>query len=446
MKWSLRAFFITLSCIIAATLTILFLDRRNIERAIPKTALITPAHDAKGKPKKILIFSSRGGGGHTSVSHALHQYLGDRYTMITTSVFDDILAPLDISRTLSLGRQSGERMYDYTLQRKWYWVTSFMSRVGSWYFNLRKRTVMALFERFITEHNPDLVISIVPWINAMAHDVCQKLDLPFLLMPTDLDITTFTLRIKKSMYDKFHLALPFDEAPLLEQADRLGLSADRLHVVGFPVKKQFLLSDEQRQVRKKITKEKLGIPQDKPTILFVMGAVGSQDMSRFSRRIADQVKTPVHLIMVMGRNKNLRRQLERIQFPSHITTTIVGFTHRMANLMAASDLLITKSGTVSVCEALYMDLPMFLDGTTRILTWELLNHSFITQKGFGAVIREAYDIPQMITRALSDDESKLDEWRENSAKYTKLNPETAIRDLVDGIIDGETVDILLDEE
>jgi len=45
--------------------------------------------------------------------------------------------------------------------------------------------------------------------------------------------------------------------------------------------------------------------------------------------------------------------------------------------MAASDLCITKSGSVSVCETIYSNLPVLLDATSDVLRWEQFNHRFI---------------------------------------------------------------------
>ena len=80
--------------------------------------------------------------------------------------------------------------------------------------------------------------------------------------------------------------------------------------------------------------------------------------------------------------------------------SIVGFTERISDYMAVSDILITKSGTLSVCEAIYMNLPMLLDATSTILPWEQFNHTFIKQHNFGESITDYAMIEPMISALL----------------------------------------------
>ncbi len=59
--------------------------------------------------------------------------------------------------------------------------------IGSWYYNFFKSSVEPLLEKYLTQHQPDLIISVIPLINNLVLKVAQKLNIPFLLIPTDLD-------------------------------------------------------------------------------------------------------------------------------------------------------------------------------------------------------------------------------------------------------------------
>ena len=75
---------------------------------------------------------------------------------------------------------------------------------------------------------------------------------------------------------------------------------------------------------------------------------------------------------------------------------IVEETNRISDYMAVSNLLITKSGTASFCEAIHMHLPMVIDATSSTLIWERFNHKFTLDKGLGMVIKNYEQLPQFV--------------------------------------------------
>ena len=65
-----------------------------------------------------------------------------------------------------------------------------------------------------------------------------------------------------------------------------------------------------------------------------------------------KMQLPLHILVCIGRNERLRRNINKILLPEDVSLTIIGFTDRIADFMAISDVLITKPGPGSVCEAL----------------------------------------------------------------------------------------------
>jgi len=133
-------------------------------------------------------------------------------------------------------------------------------------------------------------------------------------------------------------------------------------------------------------------------------------------------------VIILGKSKHLTRQLHKVWFPKHISHTILGFTNRIPELMSVADLLITKSGGVTVNEAIYGHVPMLLDGTSTVLRWEEFNHDFVKKHGLGRVVKKSYRIPQMVTKMLSKEEQ--DRMKMNFALFDKKNPEHEIKLLV----------------
>src|SRR3972149_5676114 len=119
--------------------------------------------------------------------------------------------------------------------------------------------------------------------------------------------------------------------------------------------------------------------------MMLMGAQGSRASYEFAKKIA-KLKLPAHLLVCLGKNEELKSKINKIKFNSNISVTTIGFTSRISDLMAASDLILTKPGPNSISEAMYMNLPMILDGSTKILFWEKLNIKLVKANKLGLVV------------------------------------------------------------
>ena len=377
--------------------------------------------------KKILIFSSRGGGGHISVMNALHEYLDDEFCVGHSFIFTEVLDQVD--PTQWVGNANGEDIYNFFLKKKWFPMTNLMYKFGAWYYPFRRRSIEPIIEKYVLEHKPDLIISVIPLVNNAVLSVAKKLDIPFLLIPTDLDATIALNDIKDPDYKKFHVAFSFDNDLIKKTIEKSEIDKKYINYTGFPVKKAFFEPHSARAI-----KNEFDIPEDKPVILLLMGAQGSQDLYKFSKQLS---KLPIsaHIIIALGKSEELRKSLEGIPFPKHITKTIIGFTNRIPDLMAISDLFITKSGSVSFNEAIYAQLPMILDGTSGVLNWEKLNHTLVKNHNLGKIVTRHFRLPAMVTDLLSDKE-QLNKIRQNFKEFIEKHPEQEIKLLVKKILGG----------
>ena len=63
--------------------------------------------------------------------------------------------------------------------------------------------------------------------------------------------------------------------------------------------------------------------------------------------------------------------------------TLLGFTDRVADLMAISHLIVTKPGPGTISEAIAMKLPILIDNTDKLLFWERINVDLVLNYGVG---------------------------------------------------------------
>lgn len=329
--------------------------------------------------KKILIFSSTGGGGHVSVASAIEQCLQQEYAVQIVYVFAQALGTIDPLRILTLGHIRCEDFYNFLLRKKWTGLLNALYQMGRFAFKFDPGLTTYLIKKNIKNNAPDLVISVVPLANESIKNACDALQIPFLLVPTDLNPYSFIHDLKNVAKSSMHCAISFNDPMILNLFARENFPADRCIVTDFPIKQSFFESKDSAAL-----KHEFGVPADKKVIMVLMGAAGSDVTYKYCKTLA-QLDFPVHLLICLGRNEKLREKIETLPLPHHISCTILGSTDRIADLMAIADLCITKAGTVSVCETIYMNLPMILDNTSIPLAWEKFNLEFVNRHQFGRV-------------------------------------------------------------
>ncbi len=346
--------------------------------------------------KKLIILTSTGGRGHISATQALKEYLKTEYQIKSVLAFQDPLAEMDLFSRATSNRISSENLYNILLQHKWSRTINALCVVGGWYFRLMHHHVTQLFINYFEKERPDLIISVIPLINGALLDAAEHLNIPLVIVPTDLDSSTFVQGIMRPSFKKFRYCLPFNNHMIKKTIEHAGLTNSQISISGFPIRVDFF-----EQKDRVALLQKHHIPNNASVILVMLGGLGCTELIRIIQNL-NTIAIPVHLLVCIGKSKSLQETISLIVLPRHISITIIGFTDRVSDLMAISDLFITKSGSVSVCEALYMNLPMFLDGGTCPLTWERLNHHYIKTQHAGDSITNYKKMPELVTRLLGN--------------------------------------------
>lgn len=344
------------------------------------------------RKKRILIFSSIGGGGHTAVSNGLNSYLFDEYEILVVNLFKEVLGPLDTLGTLSFGKMGGEDLYNFCLRARWTGVAGSIARAGNSYFNWRQDAAESCLLDYFKYAKPDLIISVIPIVNGAVLAVAQKLDIPLLILTNDLDTTNYLNGISKPTYKKFKITLAFEDPTLREKMKPAGIPESQIAVAGFPLRPEFFKPKDVPALKKEFN-----VPPDKPVVMVFMGGAGSMTSYRYVRVLA-RMGIPLHMIIVLGRNERLKRNINKIMLPEGVTMTLLGFTNRIADLMAMSDVLITKPGPGSVCEALESNVPMILDATQGSIWWEETNIDFMTKHGFAIRLNDVLHLEKELPR------------------------------------------------
>ena len=320
--------------------------------------------------KKILIVTSDTGGGHRStaeaIAEAVHQLYGETCRVEIADAWAEH-TPFPINR---LGQLYGPLVNRGAILWKLIFHSTSNRRGMNFLVKIFWPAIRKSMEDFLRQSNPDVVVSVHPVLTYFSIRALQEANLriPFVTVVTDL-VSLHPLWL----CPKTDSCLVPTE-PAKERALANGLPPEKVKVVGLPVGLKFAggVGD------KGTLRDKLGLEQDRPTILVVGGGEGMGKVYKIARAIA-KAHVNAQLIVVAGRNRRLQRRLEKVDW--EIPTTVFGFVTNMPELMGASDVIITKAGPSTISEALIAGLPILLSGF--VPGQEEGNVEYVINKGVG---------------------------------------------------------------
>jgi processive 1,2-diacylglycerol beta-glucosyltransferase len=169
-----------------------------------------------------------------------------------------------------------------------------------------------------------------------------------------------------------------------------GAAAENVVATGIPIASKFSQRPEPKMVRKA-----LGLRDDLPTLLILSGGFGMGPVAEIVGEL-DKVSHPFQAVVVTGRNEALRRELAA-QDRTH-PTHVLGFASNMHELMAVSDLIITKPGGLTTSEVLAMGKPLMI--VNPIPGQEAANSDFLLERGAAAKVNRVEDLPYRLEQLL----------------------------------------------
>lgn len=162
-----------------------------------------------------------------------------------------------------------------------------------------------------------------------------------------------------------------------------GASAAQVLATGIPISAKFSGRIDAAAVRKA-----QGLRDDLPILLVLSGGFGMGPVAQILAAL-DQIERPLQTLVVAGRNDRLRRDLAACD--RRHPTRVLGFVTNMHELMAVSDLLITKPGGLTTSEALALGKPLFI--LNPIPGQEAANSDFLLEHGAAAKANRVEDLP-----------------------------------------------------
>jgi processive 1,2-diacylglycerol beta-glucosyltransferase len=338
---------------------------------------------------KILILSATFGDGHKQVAKAISEAV--EYTLPNASpIILDImewihpyLYPVSLF-VYKGGIKRFPQVYSY-FYKKTRVKNSFSTKLNS-LFTFGLQTMLEVIQRI----NPRVVVSTYPFAAGIISKLKEQglINIPAITIITDYTDHSYWIHPYTDLYI-------VGSNQVRDRLISLGIEDDKIKNTGIPVRQRFIESQP-----RELLLEKYGMNSNKFTVLLMGGGDGFIGKGRSTFRALESVSQTLQLIIVCGRNKRLKKQLELELKDYKHDVLLLGFCENIQELMAISDLMITKPGGVTTSEALAMGLPLLI--YHPLPGQEEDNAEFLWKSGLAFLAKTENDLILKIESILND--------------------------------------------
>ncbi|MBF0619414.1 MAG: hypothetical protein HQL19_04540 [Candidatus Omnitrophica bacterium] len=369
---------------------------------------MTPPHLSS---TKILLVHATAGAGHTKAAEAVFHGLEKRAPK--TAVIIDAL-----DHTSPFFRVAYSKGYEFMVGKMpTFWAGFFALTDQRWFlpvFRFIRRIYNGMnagpLVKFVREGNFDVVVSVhffsaevLGWMRRTG-----QLKAKVVVIVTDYDVHHIWV---VDGVDEYCVASEFTRSRLV----KMGVDENKIFVTGIPVDEKFTVVRDKKEVR-----GRLGLDAQKFTILLSTSSFGFGPIEELAELLHEE-----QMIIICGNNKELFGRLTQKANPLH---KICKFVNNMEELMAASDVMITKPGGLSITEALANNLPLIF--FSAIPGQEAGNVRVLAANGIGWSDLALADIASTI-RGLSCSPAAFHEAREKTKALARPH---SVQDIIKRLI------------
>jgi 1,2-diacylglycerol 3-beta-galactosyltransferase len=359
-----------------------------------------------------LIFFDAGGG-HRAAATALKAILEKEPLGIQPRLMHlrDVLDPVDVFRkVLHIDLQA---IYNLMLRKGWTLGSEtglrFMQSIIGYYTNAEARL---LEDWWHTTGAPDMAVSLIPNFNRAIYAAWQRVapGRPYVTVLTDIADFPPHFWMEPPVANTHSQYFICGSPRAVEQARAMGHPAERIfETSGMILQPRFY---DLPPLDRDVERGKLGLDPSLPTGLVLFGGYGSSSMLEIARRL-EPLAGSLQLILIAGKNAKLESTLKAL--PGKLRRHVVGFTSEVPYYMRLADFFIGKPGPGSLSEAVHLGLPCITTRNAWTLPQERYNSQWLTDNGFGVVLKGFSGIESTVRELLSSD-AGLNKMRQRAAQ------------------------------
>lgn len=340
----------------------------------------------------LILYGAAHGQGHKSAARALEIAFQQHDAVTEVRVEDALDYGSSFYRQLYAGFY---RELSENLPALWEYIYELADNNDNRFVNelrmLLDRMGVTQLDELVETFKPDMVICthflplhILGWYKNQG-----KLNVPLYSVVTDYTGHVYWV----------HAAVDSYIVPSQKAADMLserGVSPSIIKIVGIPVDPTIAEAKDAAPLRQKhqITRE--------PVVTFICSALHPDRVQQVIDGLFNEGMSGT-LIVIAGRNPNLQDVLDKLQSTEQLhVRVLVGFIDYLDELLAASDLVISKAGGLIVSETLASGIPMVLIDPLR--GQEEWNADYVVRVGAGVQARIIDMVSGIVQNVLADTE------------------------------------------
>ena len=183
---------------------------------------------------------------------------------------------------------------------------------------------------------------------------------------------------------------------LIDEFAAKGIPRERLKPYGIPVRPAFSDKSDRQKARVRCR-----IPKHAQVYLIMSGSMGFGKIQLFVAELLRTRKPGEYVVVICGNNRRLQKIL-LAEFGKQEGVQILGYTEKIADFMAATDVLFTKPGGLTTTEAAVKGIPIV--HTRPIPGCETKNLAFYTERGLSLTSKKLHGQILAGRKLMSNDE------------------------------------------
>jgi UDP-N-acetylglucosamine:LPS N-acetylglucosamine transferase len=256
------------------------------------------------------------------------------------------------------------------------------------------RTATGYLKRLLLEKRPDVLVSVHPMVNHYLSRAIEDCNLSsrVKLLTVITDPNNQLWRGWACQGSDLTIA-PNDS--VREKLIDWGVKPEKIKVMGMAVHPDFV--KEASQSRQTFLSN-LGLDPERFTICINAGWAGGGNMMAIYRAL-QAVKRETQVLFLCGHNQKLYDKALAEAKNSSIPTAVLPFHDKMADLMSAVDLMVTKAGGLTTFEAIARRLPIVFDTITEPMPQESGTIENLLEAGLAKTVSKPKEIVGIVEKA-----------------------------------------------
>jgi len=361
---------------------------------------------------KILVVHVPAGAGHQRAAEAIAAALRERKVSAEVIVWDALLGT---NRIYRWSFTKGYLRLIHQAPLLWgiaYHLTDIKIFRGpiQWLHRISNRSHGKHFEKYLIETQPDVIVG----THFFPMEVAGRLKLERRISSRVITVITDYLPHALWVAPGIDLYVVAGQEARQELIMR-GVANEKIRIVGIPVDPKFSENGSRPELVRR-----LSLRTDLFTVLIGSGGAGTGPIVALLKAF-NSVRQQLQILIVVGRNDSLFRQLEALRPSMRHAVQVYGFVNNMDELMAVSDVVVTKAGGLTCTEALVKGVPLLL--VAPIPGQETRNAQAMTRMGAALWANRMQEIPGMIENLIRHPETLKrmgERGRQNAAPQAAL--------------------------